>query len=123
MHAIVSAEVARGLVMAVQDFLVRVLTGQTIEVAMDGIRVAAYCFKLDGHMLDPELSRDPASDRLKQIAGESLVIPVNLNVRRHHDEAWLDRPNVQVVDILPPWNGFDGSRDLRGADTGGGGLQ
>lgn len=109
--------------MAVQDFLVRVLTGQTVEVAVDGIRVAAFCFKLDGDMFDAELGRDPASDRLKQIAGESLVIPVNLNVRRHHDEAWLDRPNVQVMDILHPWNGFDGGRDLRRADTGGSGFQ
>ena len=85
--------------------------------------MAAFRFKLDGHMLDAELGRDPGSNRLKQIAGKSLVISVHLNMCCHHDEAWLDRPNMQVVDILDTWNGFDGGRDLCGADTGGSGLQ
>ena len=54
---------------------------------------------------------------------KSLVISVDLNMCRHHDEPWFDRPNMQVVDILHTGNGFDSGCDLRGADTGGSRFQ
>ncbi len=103
--------------MAVQDFWLRMLTVQTIEIAVNGLGVAAFRLKLNREMLDAEFCRDPVPDRLQQVAGQGLVISVDLHMRRHHDEAWFDRPNVQVVDILHAGNGFDGGRDLGGADA------
>ena len=94
MTAIVSAEVECGLVMAVQDFLARMLTGELIEVAVDGFRMATFRFELDRDMLDAKFGGDPSPDRLKQIAGQRLVVPVDLDMRRQHDEPRLDGPNV-----------------------------
>ena len=109
--------------MAVQDFLVRVLTCESVEIAVDGLRVAAFRLQLDGEMLDAKLGGDPSPDRLEQVAGQGLVITVDLHMCRHHDEPWFDRPNVQVVDVLHAGNGFDSGCDLRGADTGWSRLQ
>ena len=90
---------------------------------MHSIRVAAFRFKLDGHMFDAEFGRDASSDGLQQIAREAVVIAVHLHMCRHHDEARFNGPDVQVMDILHAGNGFDGGRNQRGADTGGSGLQ
>lgn len=94
------------------------LTGELVEVAVHGLRMAADCFQLDGQVLDAELGSDPLSNRVKQIAGERLVVSVDLHMCRHHDEARFDRPDVQVVDILHAGYGFDGGCDLRRTDPG-----
>ena len=106
------------LVMAVQDFRLRVLAGKMVEVAVDSLRMAAFRLQLDREVLDAEVRRDPAPDRLKEVACQCLVVPVDLHMCRHHDEAWFDRPNVQIMDVLHAGNGLDGGRNLCGAHTG-----
>ena len=85
--------------------------------------MAALRLKLNGQVFDAEVGGDTVSNRLKQIAGERLVVSVHLHVCRHHNEAWLDRPDVQVMDIFYAWNGLDAGRHLRWADTGRSGFQ
>ena len=93
------------------------------EVAMYGFGMAADCFQLNRQVLDAEVGCDPLPNRVEQFAGEGFIVSVDLHMRGHHDEARLDSPNVEVMDILHAGDGFDGGGDLRGADAGRGGLQ
>lgn len=101
----------------------RMLVGQFGQVAVHGIRVATFCFKLDGQVLDAEVGCDALSDGMEEVAGERLIVPVDLYMGGHHDEARLNGPDVQVMDIFYAWNGLDSGGDLSGADAGRGGLQ
>ena len=109
--------------MAVEEFGVRLLAGQSVEVAVHGVRVAAFRFQLDGQVFDAEVGCDALSDGMEEVAGQGLIVPIDLYMRGHHDEARLDRPDVEVMHVLHAGNGFDGGGDLRGADAGRGGLQ
>ena len=108
---------------AVQKLGMGMLVVEFREVAVDGFGMAAFGFELDRQMLDAEVGCDALSDGVEQFAGEGFIVSVDLHMRGHHDEARLNRPDVQVMDILHTGNGFDGGGDLRGADAGRGGLQ
>ena len=99
------------------------LAGEFREIAMHGFRMTAFCLQLDGQMLDLEFARNPMLDRLEQIAGQGLIIPVHLHMRGQHDKARFNGPDVQVVDIPHAWNGLDGGRDLGRAHAWWCGLQ
>ena len=101
----------------------RMLVVEFGEIAVDGFGMAAFGFELDRQVLDLEFTGHPIPDRLKEVGREGLVVAVDLDMRGHHDEAWFDRPNMKVMDILHAGDGFDGGCHLGRAQAGRGGLQ
>ena len=80
--------------------------------------MAAFGFELDRQVLDAEVDCDALSDGMEEVAGERLIVPVDLYMGGHHDEARLNGPDVEVMHVLHAGDGFDGGGDLSGADAG-----
>ena len=55
------------LMVAMQEFRMRMLVVEFGEIAVDGFGVAAFCFQLDGQMFDLEFTGHPVPDRLKEV--------------------------------------------------------
>ena len=83
------------------------LLGQLRQIAMDSVWVATVRAHLNRHMLDAEIAGHTCADGSKQFVGESRVVSIDQHVTGHHDEARLNCPDMQIVDILDARDRFD----------------
>ena len=73
--------------------------------------------------MDSKILRNTAANRTEQHVGQSRIVTFDLHMTRKHHQPRFHRPDMQIMDVLDPWNGFDHSGHLRSADAGRRGLK
>ena len=78
------------------------------EIAMDRVFVRTVRFELDRDVGNPKIGGDTTANILEQFVRESAAVLVNEDMTGQHHQARFNGPNVQIVNIVHPWDCFDG---------------